>query len=214
MIIVGARTMRIKRFRDRDLVCPNCGEYTREFNVYKQYFHIFFIPVFPVSSKQITSHCCSCGHQSNEKMDFYLKQTRTPLYLFTGLFLIVALVIFGGIENHKEQKLKQEYIANPAIGDVYLFYNKAGEEKGYYFTKITDIKEDTLFMVFNRFIYSKFVSDFDDEDYFDLDNNGYALKKDVQEYLDLNIINSVERGYKADSKFNIEKNSEDDSVDI
>jgi len=204
-IIYGTRTMRIKKYIDTHVKCEECGSYTHIFKVYHDYFHIFFIPFVPTGVKRVTSYCHKCGSQWNgEKRDFYLEQTRKPKYLYAGVFLIVALLglfVFMGVRS---DRLEKEYIANPAIGDIY-FIKDEEEVKGYYFMKIKHIHADSVFFVFNAYVYNGYVSRFDSKDFFNLANNIWLLKDELKDIHEKGIIRSVKRNYNARTGFHIEK---------
>lgn len=208
-ILHGSKTFRIKKYIDNRIKCEECGSYTHIFKVYQDYYHIFFIPFVPHAAKRITSQCSKCGSALNgQKKEFYLSQTRTPMYMYSGIILIISIIAAMILLNLHTQKLKKEYIANPMIGDVYLMKDEE-EMKGYYFVKVKDIIEDSIFLIPNAFVYSRFTSKFESkEDYF----NSYYListsRDDLKGLLEESRIISVERDYNKDTGFNIEKSVE------
>jgi len=206
MIIYGVRPICIKKYIDRHIKCEECGGYTHKLRVYKDCFHVFFIPFFPVGVKTITSHCCQCNYALNSgKREFYLNQTRNPLYMFSGLFLIAALIIALVFNDLQEQKLSKEYLADPAVGDVYLIYENSDKVKGYYFLKVFDIHEDTVFLRTNRLVYSSYISKFNEADYFNLEYAGYNLKSELEGLMEEGLIKNVYRNYDPETRFSVER---------
>ena len=205
-MIFGRRTIRIKKYNDYNIKCENCGKYHQRFYIYQQYFHVMFIPFFPSSLKTIRCSCAECNDTFNqEKKGDYLEMTKTPIYLYTGGLLIAGLIIFTVIGNLKNQKLKKEYVNNPKIGDVYRIRQVENNTTAYYFLKIANIKSDTIDLFHGALEYTGFVSSMNDSDYFVKDEMWRLLKSDLINYLDSGYINSVERGYNINSRFNIEK---------
>lgn len=116
IFIYGKRKIRIKKYDDYHVKCENCDSYEQRFSVFQEYFHIFFIPIFPLGVKTIKSVCLKCNDTFNgEKKKHYLSITRTPLYLYTGVILFIGLIITLVIANITTQKQKAEYVANPKI---------------------------------------------------------------------------------------------------
>jgi hypothetical protein len=79
--------------------CPQCGKQEITFHFFRKYFHIFWIPVFPIGSRQV-AHCEGC-YASNEvsipqslKLDLENAKSRTssPLYLYSGTVLIATII--------------------------------------------------------------------------------------------------------------------------
>ncbi|NDV83543.1 zinc-ribbon domain-containing protein [Bacteroides sp. 51] len=208
-ILHGTKTLRIKKYIDNRIKCEECGSYTHIFKVYQDYFHIFFIPFVPFGVKRITSQCSKCGFALNgQKKDFYLDQTRTPKYMYSGIILIVSIITAAILLNLHNQKLKKEYIANPMIGDVYLIKGEANNNE-YYFMKVKHIIEDSIYLIPNSYIYSRFVTKFNEkEDYFNLYYLMSTSKDHLKELLEEGKIRSVERDYDEDTGFNVEKNIE------
>jgi len=206
MIIFGRRTIRIKKYNDYNIKCENCGKNHQRFYVYQQYFHVMFIPFFPTSIKTIRCSCAECNDTFNqEKKSDYLSLTKTPIYLYAGGLLIAGLIIFTVIGNLKNQKLKKDYVNNPMIDDVYRIRHDENNTTTYYFLKIDDIKSDTIDLLHGALQYSGFVVSMNDSDYFVKDDILRFLKSDLISYLDSGWINSVERDYEINSRFNIEK---------
>ena len=198
--------MRIKKYDDYHIKCANCGSDGQRFSVYQDYFHLFFIPMFPLGKKTIQSVCLKCNdHFNEEKKAHYLSITKTPFYLYTGLILLAWLIISLVISIKNDRKQTAEYVANPMINDVYLIREGEGKERTYYFLKIKNIDADTVELLHSYFEYYRYISNMSDSDYFVNDEVLRISKSDLKGYLEKGNINVVQRNYGKSSRFLIEK---------
>ena len=206
IFIYGRRKVRIKKYDDYHIKCDNCNSYEQRFSVYQEYFHIFFIPIFPLGVKTVQSVCLKCNDTFNgEKKNHYLSITKTPIYLYTGIILFVGLITTLVIANINTQKQKAEYVANPKINDVYLIREDVNKSTIYYFLKIKNIDVDTVELLHNYLQYNRFISSMNDSDYF-VNNEIYKVSKsDLKNFLENGLINAVKRDYDKSSRFMIEK---------
>ena len=207
IFIYGKRKARIKRYDDCHIKCSNCNSFEQRFSVYQEYFHLFFIPIFPFGFKTIKSVCLKCNDKFNEeKKNHYVSVTRTPIYLYTGIILFVGLITVLVIANVNTQKQKAEYVANPKINDVYLIREKEENQSTiYYFLKIKNIDIDTVELLHSYLQYNSFVSTMSDSDHFVNDEVYHVSKSDLKNFLEKGLINAVERDYDKSSRFMIEK---------
>lgn len=141
--------------------CPSCGKMnTVELTVYQKYFHIFWIPCFPVGKKGV-SECGHCKQVLEQKqMPEALKlaysnlkaQTKTPIYMFAGLFLIAVfgIVLANSIQNDK--KKNAAYIETPQAGDIYEIKD---ENRMYTLYKAKKVIGDTVFVQLSNFQTNK-----------------------------------------------------------
>ncbi|MDR1761746.1 MAG: hypothetical protein LBR55_04790 [Bacteroidales bacterium] len=199
--------MRIKRYVDHHIACEKCGRCDQKFSVYQEYFHIFLIPLFPFThSKTIASVCIHCNDKFNEKKkDYYLSKTKTPWYMYSGVILIVGIILTIIMAVSTSLKQEAEYIANPQIGDVYRMRENENNVTIYYFTKITNIETDSIDLLLNSFQYNHFTSIMDTADFFVSDEVYRFANSAIQELYDKGTINAVERDYDTSSQFVIEK---------
>ena len=102
-LIYGRKRTRIKRYTDNKSPCKECKSFDLSIKVYQEYFHLFFIPFFPTGIKTAAMHCNSCGQpfrmDSLEKE--YVNNTRNPIYLYSGLMVVAALILLLVNENIK-----------------------------------------------------------------------------------------------------------------
>jgi len=191
--IFGTRTARIKKYTDNQKRCENCKTFGFEVKIYKDYFHLFYIPVFPVGSKSAKVNCNSCGRSIHTEtiQRHYESINRTPFYLyaFPVIFLVLLLILVIGNINNQEQK--KYFVDNPQVGDVYLIRKEENNAPIYYFLKLASMKEDTIIAYHNTFIYYNFTTKLGDEDYFVKNDKLIFTKKELKQMLNKMEINSV-----------------------
>ena len=194
---------RIGRYRDTEHICYPCRAYDREIMVYRPYFHICFIPVFPIGKKQIEIRCRNCGDETRLEsvLEQYKRRAKTPFYLYSALILFAGLTVFWFYWNKNYQRRKEEYIENPLVGDVYTIAKEKFGETTYYFLKISAINSDTIKLFHNHLDYMGFVSGLAHDDYFIKDDTVFVRRKDLKEMLDKEEIYSVDREYGEGSGF-------------
>jgi hypothetical protein len=78
--------------------CPSCGQMALGQTVFQRYFHLFFIPTFPLG-KDCVGHCGHC----RRTMPMPVPPTSTPIWSFAGAGVLA--VIFGlGVVSSAMQK--------------------------------------------------------------------------------------------------------------
>lgn len=203
LFLYGKRSMIIKKYADHTHACPHCRALNLEVKVEKSYFHLFFIPVFPVNGKFAHISCVSCGNLYKDPVseeDFYIeledeyeKRTRSPIYLYSGLILIAALVLFIIVSNRRYQQLKSERIENPQTGDTYLIREKRAGRKYYHFTYAFRVTTDSVFIHPGNLEYLGFVRKMNKRDYFDTTVIRAYAKQQLRQMLEDGMIVSVDR---------------------
>ena len=86
--------------------CPNCKKMgTVTFALYGEYYHFWFIPVFPFE-KDGEAKCINCSfHVSSIKFNRQTKEIfkeikgryKYPFYTYTGITIVVAPFVLGGL---------------------------------------------------------------------------------------------------------------------
>jgi hypothetical protein len=93
MLITGRRISKIKSYDDPYARCNYCDSQTIRFVVYREYFHVFFIPIFPSDIKDVKGYCLKCGERNaNPIKEEYLEKTRTPFYFYSLQILVICFV--------------------------------------------------------------------------------------------------------------------------
>lgn len=203
-LIYGKRTARIKKYSGDHENCRNCKSFDLDIRVYKDYFHIFFLPIFAFGSKTVKIRCNNCGERLwvNEIQKHYEDITKTPFYLYAGIILFSGLILLFVNVNLNTQKEKAKFVGNPKVGDVYTIRKETNNTSTYYFLRLSKISGDTVFAFHNNLEYNGFISKLNDDDFFVKDDELFFLKKELKQMLDKNEINSVEREYGDYEGFN------------
>lgn len=203
-LIYGKRKLRIKTYTDHQNACNDCKFFDLEIKIFKEYFHLFFVPFFPTGAKSSSVRCRSCGTPT--RIDSLQKQyedsTRVPFYLYSGLIVIfvgIALLVNANLRTQKEKKL---FVENPQRGDVYLIRTNHNDSTAYYFLRINRIIDDTVLAWHSNLVYSRFVSKFDRNDFFVKNEELIYTKSELKKMLEGSEINAVERGYGDYEGFN------------
>lgn len=106
MIIYGSNATKIGEFNIGSSKCDYCENTgTQHISVFGKYAHIYWIPFFPVGKKAVAEcfHCKRTIEQSEFPSDLFSKyqeaksQVRRPVWHWTGVGLIAALVIWFNI---------------------------------------------------------------------------------------------------------------------
>lgn len=163
MIIYGWNSKILKHAPLENIQCENCGENATQLGIVSNYIHIFWIPFFPYS-KKATMVCNNCSHVRTERKmppDFKAKvkalkaAVPTPKYLFSGLGIVAALIVFISFSIYSSDQQQQQYLQAPVAGDVYVL--KDNEEPSaykYYLLKVKSLEEDSLLVAYNSFSYN------------------------------------------------------------
>ena len=130
MIFYGTRASNLRNGQIINADCPNCETNTSmKYSVYGKYGHVYWIPFFPMS-KITVAECNSCHktYEYNELTDSIktkfqrIKEqnpVRYPVWMFSGIFIILGLIGFGFYDSQKTDLNNADYIKNPKAGDVY-----------------------------------------------------------------------------------------------
>jgi hypothetical protein len=130
MIFYGTKASNLKNGQIINIDCPSCEtNATFKYSVFGKYAHIYWIPLFPIS-KITVAECNSCKKtyefkelSESIKTKFQREKEKSPVkfpvWMFSGLFVIAALVGFGVYKSNETDKNEAEFIKNPKVGDVY-----------------------------------------------------------------------------------------------
>lgn len=219
MIIYGWKDKVIKIYEDSHIKCSECGGYSHIFTVLQSYFHIFWIPFFPLSRKKVVCQCRKCNDTSNtERQDHYRSITGTPFYLFTGTAIVISFILYSLAGNFRENGNIKKYVNDPQVGDVFMLSTDEYENKiTYEFYKIVEVTPDSLFLITNaHYYYKKNIDEIDPDDYF-ISNDLFVMhRKLLEEYRQHGMVKKVFRNYPATSTFHYEDEVEfyeDEEID-
>jgi len=159
----GTRHPHIKSKALEFETCPKCGQQGGIVSsVYGRYAHLFWIPVFPLTKKTYT-RCAHCNSELSDKqlpedigreVRQFSKSVRTPVWYFSGLFLLAALIIFGIYSSKMTAKETAEFMANPQIGDCYYF--QYTDDNSYSTMRIEAIEGDSVYFDVNKYAINKY----------------------------------------------------------
>ena len=155
MIFYGTNSFHIRTDKIKS-VCTNCNsENTTSVNIFSQYFHVFWIPVFPFRKYSVTN-CTHCqlssdkSQYSNEikdKINIIKKTARTPLKTFAGLLIVGLLIAATTVGAVLDNNNTQDYGQNPKPQDRYFFESNDGY---YSCMKLVSQTNDSLFFNLNK----------------------------------------------------------------
>ncbi|MCH3884740.1 hypothetical protein [Tenacibaculum aquimarinum] len=120
------------------------------------------------------------------------RNTKTPIWYWSGLAIITLLIAFAIYSAKEHDKDVENYILNPAKGDVIEFKNK---ESGYYSTlRIESLSKDSIYVIQNNYETDKIsgISDIDKDKNYTTET--YSLGKDeIQSLFDEGIFYDINR---------------------
>ena len=204
LYIFGRRDARIAKYTDKEYICYPCKAFEREVSVYMPYFHLCFIPVFPIGKKRFEVRCTNCGDETKSEnlIRKYEKLAKTPFYLFSALILAAGIGAYWIYWNSNNQKHNAEYVANPKVGDVYTISEHGNNGTTYYFLRLAEIKGDTIMAIHSSLEYNYFVITMEGDDHFVKDDTSLYARKELKGMLENGEIYMVRRNYSNGSGFN------------
>lgn len=161
MIFYGTNSSRLKDGQLQNVTCPNCDTQTSmTYAVFGKYAYIYWIPLFPMGKVNVLEcNQCKKTYKLSElpeqiKKKFELeKHTGIPFLHFSGLAIIALAIGYFSYSSSRNKALDAEYIAEPAIGDV---YSTNSDSPGQYTTmKVTTVTKDSIYVVLNDYEIDK-----------------------------------------------------------
>jgi hypothetical protein len=141
--------------------CAHCGtQDSVQMTVFQKYADLFWIPFFPIGKTAVTQ--CSHCKQVLEKKQFNIDlinsyerikaNSKTPVWTFSGLGLLVVLFFVGGIVSEQRNAKNTELIAHPQAGDLYEIKI---DYKQYTLYKVESISGDSVYVLINDYETNK-----------------------------------------------------------
>lgn len=101
MILFGRKAHHLGLKEVNTEKCEGCGHQKIVVSVFQKYFHLLWLPMFPIK-KEGASQCLSCRKvmveakfnrvlKSNVKV--LKKSNSTPLWTFSGIFLLLVIIL-------------------------------------------------------------------------------------------------------------------------
>jgi len=157
MIVWGSKFKII----DRKLVedkCSHCDHNGLVQCTTQKFFTFFFIPTLPLKkyASYVCPNCATEYHPDAVAVNTVTKSTaaKTPLWGYSGLIIILLLMMFGGFMEYRENQLLAEYLESPKAGDMIV--TKIADEKDtpYVFMKIKIVDGDKITLVHSKHMFS------------------------------------------------------------
>ena len=201
MIISGIRKTHLATASIHN-ACLSCRkQFTTEMDLYQRYFHVFWIPTFPMTKKAQTT--CSYCKQVLEQKEFTeelngvltsLKAgTSTPFWTWTGGLLLAFFIGMVYWNGQQLAKKNQSFIASPKVGDIYEINQHFKEYTTYFVGRVT---KDSIELFENKRSVHKImeVSKLSNQYPSDFEMNPNVIsRKALQKMLDEHLIMDVER---------------------
>jgi hypothetical protein len=198
MIIYGSNSKELAKEVLTDK-CQNCGtQNSIDMYVFQKYAHIFWIPFFPMGKTGL-SQCDHCKQILKLKempatltasYDNLKAQTKTPIWMFSGLALVAVLITIGVINENKKNEKNAQLILTPKSGDIFEVKTKDNQ---YTLYKVDQVEGDSVFIQPNNYEVNK-ISGLDDLKKKDYSNDTYGFSKsELKEMLNKGEILDIER---------------------
>ncbi|MFT5913615.1 MAG: hypothetical protein ACJAWV_002678 [Flammeovirgaceae bacterium] len=152
MIVYGWNSKLLKEGEMKS-TCLDCEHEGQLIAVHGSYAHVFWIPFFPYkkSSVKVCPNCQKVTESKHmmqeEKAQHKALRSATPFpkWMFSGLALVAVLIVTIGFTSYQSDLEKENFVANPKVGDVYNMKDLSGVgEYDYYFMKVIGIEDDSL----------------------------------------------------------------------
>ena len=160
MLIYGTKSKQLTKEVLIDK-CQSCGkQHSIDMHVFQKYAHVFWIPFFPLGKTGV-SQCDHCKQVLKLKempdslrssYETLKAQTKTPVWMFSGIALIAVLITVGVISSRENDKLNQQYIAAPIIGDLFEVKSRGDQ---YTLYKVEQVRGDSVFVSMNEYLANK-----------------------------------------------------------
>ncbi len=160
MVVYGTKNKKLSGSQIIDK-CGNCGtSNVMEMHIFQKFAHVFWIPFFPMKKLGI-SQCNHCKQVLTQKemppaltttYQTLKAQTKTPIWTFAGIGLVVALVTIGVISDRRKDEKNAKLIVSPQVNDIYEV--KLGY-KAYTLYKVAIVKGDSIFLRVNDYETNK-----------------------------------------------------------
>ncbi|HNP33323.1 MAG TPA: zinc-ribbon domain-containing protein [Flavobacterium sp.] len=207
MFSYGIKSKTLREGELTNLHCEYCGEDETymEYTFSQKYFHLYFIPIFPLR-KKVAVCCDDCG------MEYYndsipkaaakrLNQIkdrhpiRTPVWMYSGSIIIVLFFIWAFWQSGRHDVTEGEYIKEPKKGDVFYIESKPKKYSTVYTTwRIDKVDKENVYVTYNDSSVSKYTAVFGilNQRYYTTKKGIYTRKK-IQELYKKDSIVSITR---------------------
>jgi hypothetical protein len=198
MIIYGSKSKELAKEMLTDK-CQNCGtQNCIDMHVFQKYAHVFWIPFFPMGKTGL-SQCNHCKQVLKRKempailtasYENLKAQTKTPIWMFSGLALVAVLITIGVISDNKKDEKNAQLILTPKTGDIFEVKTKDNQ---YTLYKVDQVEGDSVFIQTSNYEVNK-ISGLDDLKKKDYSTDSYGFSKnELKEMLNKGEIIDIDR---------------------
>ena len=202
LFILGTKSYTIKNGRIENFACPKCHEKTAlDYSIYIRYAYVTLIPLFPVD-REIHTACSSCSEsmgfnelekaaQTQIEASTKSKSLKNPLWMYSGLILLICFGIFGIYNFIKTDDNSKVYLKSLKQDDII----NLKLSNGYYSTiRIDQVTKDSIVGTSNDYTaYMPYETDEIDKPENYTDSKIKFSKKDLIKLYDEGEINSIKR---------------------
>jgi hypothetical protein len=154
----GTKSTNLKNGQVINVDCPNCNtNVSMIYSVFGKYAHLYLIHLFPIKKLTFTE-CNSCKKtfeqvelpsQIQQKLEREKEknQIKTPIWMFSGLFIIAAIAGLIYYESYQTDIDTGTYIKSPKAGDLYLLNT---ENHHYTTMKVDQVLKDSVTVFINE----------------------------------------------------------------
>lgn len=202
MFFWGIKTRKLREGELTNLKCEYCGETETymEYTFSQKYFHLYWIPLFPLRKKtEVYCDDCCVTYENNKipkeaaKKLNYIKDRhpiRTPVWMFSGTIILAVFFSWAFYQSDKHDAVEAGYIDNPKKGDVYFV--DSGPE--YSTFRIDKVDNESVYYTSNDTSVSKYTKVFFiNNDKYYTDKKGSVSRKKLKDLYKKDSIMSISR---------------------
>lgn len=138
--------------------CPACAApEALQVGLVGRYAHVYGIPLFPYQRIAITQ-CLRCqASWTDQRLPPALapgvraakKQRGLPLWMWSGLGLVLAVMLFGYLQNIRDARTDEDLLAAPHAGDIYTVHSDSSNQ--YSLLKVRQVGGNVVELVANEY---------------------------------------------------------------
>jgi len=105
MILFGRKAHHLGLTASKEIKCEKCSKKDLAISIFQKYFHILWLPMFPVK-KECASQCLQCKNVLVERKfsteaitlaSQLRKEYKTPFWTFSGIFLGLVILLIKSL---------------------------------------------------------------------------------------------------------------------
>lgn len=144
-------------------VCPSCSQSPHALHIFQKYFHIFWIPVFPLGKISVLE-CQHCKKTTTDKdlnalqgsmAQAKRKEAKTPLYMYAGSVLLASLIGWGAYSVKDQEAKTRSYLEQPRAHDMAVIESKGKE---FQILQLLSVEAETVKFKIGNYLYKSALS--------------------------------------------------------